>query len=106
MEKVKAFVINNIASWVIEIVILGIVATVTISEVRQTNEQTRQMLSAISEFAGERKEAVGGAIDSIANEARNIQVDGKVDVTEISDAASGYVSDFFSKDEKEEEDND
>jgi len=106
MDKVKAFVAKNIASWIIEIVILGIVATVTISEVRKTNVQTRQMLTAISEFAGERKEAIGGAIDSIANEARNIEVEGKVDVTEIGEAASGFVSNFFGKDEKEDHDND
>lgn len=84
MSKVKDFVVNNIASWIIEIAILGVVATVTISEVRKTNEQTREMLTAISDFAGERKEGIANAVDSITSEAQNIEIDGKVDVSKIT----------------------
>jgi len=80
----KDFIAKNWPSWVIELTILGIVGMVTISEVRKTNEQTREMLTAISDFAGERKEGIANAVDSIASEAQNIEIDGKVDVSEIT----------------------
>lgn len=72
--KVIDFIIKNWVSWVIEISILGIIATITIGEVRKTNEQTRQMLTAVSNFAAARQEGVGEAIDAIADEAREIEI--------------------------------
>jgi len=96
-SKILGFIGANIGSWIIEIGILSIVAVITISEVRQTNEQTREMLSAVSAFASERKEAVGGAIDSIAKEAKNVEVGGKVD---IGDAAQKALDKWLKKEDE------
>lgn len=79
-NKAVQFIINNWVSWVIEISILGVIATFTISEVQKTNEQTRQMLTAVSNFASARQEGVGKAIDSIADEAREIEIDGEINL--------------------------
>ena len=98
MNKVMAFVSAHFVSWIIEISILSVIAVITIGEVRQTNEQTRQMLTAISEFVGERKEAVGNAIDSIADEAQNIKIGGKVDIGEVSDTAMKTFKTWMKKD--------
>ena len=81
-SKVVAFITAHAVSWVIEIAILSVIAFITIGEVKKTNEQTREMLTAVSQFVGERQEAVGDAIDSIANEAQNIDIGGKVDVSQ------------------------
>jgi len=80
MAKVKAFIAAHFVSWIIEIGILSVVAVLTINQVTQTNEQTREMLTSIQEFAAERKEAVGGAIDSVATQAKEVKLEGKVDV--------------------------
>ena len=87
MNRVLTFIANNWVSWVIELTILGVVGMITIGEVRKTNEQTREMLSAISAFAADRQEAVGDAIDSIAGEAQNIEIEGKVDINTLGSKA-------------------
>jgi len=87
MNRVKAFIVNHWVSWVIELSILGVVGMITIAEVRKTNEQTRAMLTSISQFASERKEAVGDAIDSIAGEAQNIEIEGKIDISTLGSKA-------------------
>ncbi len=84
---VVKFIVSNIVSWVVEASILLFVAYITIAEVRKTSEMTRQMLTSISKFVGERKEAVGGAIDSAAKEVKNIKLGGKVDVGKAAEAA-------------------
>ena len=101
MDKIKAYVASHIVSWIIEIGAIAIVATITISEVRKTNEQTRAMLTSISAFAAERQEAVGDAIDSIADEAQNIRVDGRINLKEVN---VDTVRNFFIKEEDEEHD--
>ena len=98
---VKAFIAAHFVSWIIEIAILSVIAVITIGEVRQTNEQTRQMLTAISEFVGERKEAVGNAIDSIAGEAQNIELGGKVDAGEAAEDAMDAFKIWLKKDKGE-----
>lgn len=87
MDKIKAYVANHIVSWVIEIVAISIVGMITVSEIRKTNEQTREMLTSISAFAADRQEAVGGAIDSIANEAQNVEIGGKIDINTLGEKA-------------------
>ena len=105
--NVKEFVANNIASWVIEIVILSIVATVTISEVRKTNEQTREMLTAVSNFAAQYQGQAGEAVENVLHEVATIEVEGSVDAKDLGEAAKEAVSGFFGrkpKDEDEEQD--
>ena len=87
MDKVKAYVANHIVSWIIEIVAISIVGIITVSEIRKTNEQTRAMLTSISEFAGERREAAGEALDSVLGEAKNIEIDGKIDINTLGSKA-------------------
>lgn len=87
MDKVRTYIANHIVSWVIEIVAISIVGVITVSEIRKTNEQTREMLTSISAFAADRQEAVGNAIDSIAGEAQNIEIGGKVDINTLGSKA-------------------
>lgn len=87
MNKVKAYIANHIISWIIEIVAISIVGTIAVSEIRKTNEQTRAMLTSISAFAADRQEAVGNAIDSIAGEAQNIEIEGKIDINTLGTKA-------------------
>ena len=68
----KKLIAEKLVSWIIEIAILGVVATITISEVRETNAKTQElltqtqgMLDSIAEFAGDRSEAAGAALDSV-----------------------------------------
>ena len=96
------FVKNHIVSWIIELAILAVVATVTISEVRKTNEQTREMLTAISNFAAERQEAVGDAIDDLAFEASQVDIEGEVDVNDIGSAAKDLASEWLNRDDDED----
>ena len=105
--NVKEFVANNIASWIIEIVILSLVAFITIGEVRKTNEQTREMLTAISEFAAQYQGQAGEAVENVLHEVATIEVEGSVDAKDLGEAAKDAVSGFFGKapvEEDEEQD--
>lgn len=102
--NVKEFVANNIASWVIEIVILGIVATVTISEVRKTNEQTREMLEAVSAFAARYEGQAGEAVENVLHEVATIEVEGSIDAKDLGETAKEAVSGFFGKKKEDKED--
>lgn len=105
--NVKEFVANNIASWIIEIVILSLVAFITIGEVRKTNEQTREMLTAISEFAAQYQGQAGEAVENVLHEVATIEVEGSIDAKDLGEAAKGAVSGFFGKapvEEDEEQD--
>ncbi len=102
--NVKEFVAEKAASWVIEIVILAIVATVTISEVRKTNEQTREMLTAVSSFAAQYQGQAGEAVENVLHEVATVEVEGSIDAGGLGDAAKDAVSGFFGK--KEEAAND
>ena len=99
----KEFVANNIASWVIEIAILSIVATVTISEVRKTNEQTREMLEAVSAFAARYEGQAGEAVSNVLHEAATIEIEGSVDAKDLGEATKEAVSGFFGRSPKEED---
>lgn len=94
----KEFIANNIVSWIIEIAILAVIAAVTISEVRKTNEQTREMLTAISDFAAERQEAVGEAIDDLAFEASQVDIEGDINIEDVGNAAKDLASDWLNRD--------
>lgn len=100
----KEFVANNIASWVIEIAILSIVATVTISEVRKTNEQTREMLTAVSQFAARYEGQAGEAVSNVLHEAATIEIEGSVDAKDLGEAAKNAVTGYFTREEDEEQD--
>lgn len=101
--NVKEFVANNIASWIIEIAILSIVATITISEVRKTNEQTREMLTAVSQFAARYEGQAGEAVSNVLHEVATIEVEGSVDAKDLGEAAKDAVSGFFGKKPVEED---
>ena len=101
--NVKEFVANNIASWIIEIAILSIVATVTISEVRKTNEQTREMLTAVSQFAARYEGQAGEAVSNVLHEVATIEVEGSVDAKDLGEAAKEAVGGFFGKKPVEED---
>ena len=103
MNKVKEFVIANVASWIIEIVILSIVAFITIGEVRKTNEQTREMLTAVSQFAAQYQGQAGEAVSNVLHEVATIEVEGSVDAKDLGEAAKEAVSGFFGKKEVEED---
>lgn len=104
MSKVVDFIVSNWVSWVIEIVILSVVAFVTISEVKKTNEQTREMLTAIQQFAGERKEAVGEAIDNLAQEVGTLEIEGEVDINEVGSNLADKAKQIWTNTNKEDDD--
>lgn len=94
MSKVGSYIADKMVSWVIEIAILAVVAVITISEVRETNAKTQElltqtqgMLTAISEFAGGRSEAAGAALDSVLEETQNIELEGKIDINTLGSKA-------------------
>lgn len=62
MNKVIDYVIAHWVSWVIEIIVIGIVGYFTISEVRKTNELTRTMLikydQAVSQYASDKTKVI------------------------------------------------
>lgn len=90
----KKLIAEKLVSWIIEIAILGVVATITISEVRETNAKTQElltqtqgMLDSIAEFAGDRSEAAGAALDSVLDETQNIELEGTVDINTLGSKA-------------------
>jgi len=94
MSKVGSYIADKLVSWIIEIAILAVVATITISEVRETNAKTQElltqtqgMLASISEFAGDRSEAAGAALDSVLEETQNIELEGKIDINTLGSKA-------------------
>ncbi len=64
-RTVAEFIANHWVSWMIELLILGIVAYFTISETRKTAEQTREMLAkydaAISQYAKDKTQILDNA---------------------------------------------
>ena len=60
--RIKLFIINHWVSCLIELIILGVVASFTIYETHKTAEQTREMLArydaAITQFAKDRTQIV------------------------------------------------
>lgn len=64
-NKITNFVAQHWVSWIIEIVILSIIAYFTIAETRKTAEQTREMIgrfeASISKYASEKTEALDSA---------------------------------------------
>lgn len=70
------FIAEHWVSWMIELLMLGMVAFFTIAEARETAEQTRAMLSkydaAISKFAVERTQSLDSGIDSAKSSVTNI----------------------------------
>ena len=91
MEFIKA----HIVSWIIEIAILAVVATITISEVRKTNAQTREMLTSISEFAAQYQGQAGEAVENVLHEVATIEVEGSVDAKDLGEAAKNAVTGYF-----------
>jgi len=69
-NAVVAFIANHWVSWVIELLILGVVAYFTIAETRKTGEQTRQMMEsynqAISTYFDERTQKMDAYFDERA----------------------------------------
>lgn len=68
-SKTTTFIADRWVSWLIELLVLGVIAFFTIAETRKTAEQTRAMLSkydaAISEYAAQKTEAIDSAAASI-----------------------------------------
>lgn len=64
-SKVLSYLADHAVSWVLELSVLGVVAWYSISETRQTAQQTREMLAkydaAISVYAKDKSEVVDQA---------------------------------------------
>ena len=77
MDKstVMKFIADRWVSWVLELCVLSVIAFYTISETRQTAEQTREMLAkydaAISQFAAEKSVAVDEAVSDAYSAAKD-----------------------------------
>ena len=73
-STVRQFIADRWVSWLMELVILLVIAYFTISETRKTAEQTRAMLqkydAAISAYAAQRAEAVDSAVTAAYEAAR------------------------------------
>lgn len=102
MSKIKEIIAEKAVGWVIELVILGIVGGITIMEVRKTNEQTREMLAAVSDFASQYQGQAGKAVENVLDEVAAINVEGDVNVKDIGAATKDLISDFLKKDESED----
>lgn len=98
----KEFIANHAVSWVIEIAILSIIAFVTINETRKTAEQTREMLTTVSQFVANQREPIESAIKSVTDEAKNIEIDGRINLNTVDmDDVKDIASSFFNKDKEE-----
>jgi len=82
MNRVKEYIGRHIVSWVIEIAILGIIATVTIAETVKTARQTRAvlaqtqvMLKSISEFSSMQAETVGSTITNVSQKVKAVDLE-------------------------------
>jgi len=68
-SKTATFIADRWVSWLIELLVLGVIAFFTIAETRKTAEQTRAMLSkydaTISEYAAQKTEAMDSAAAAI-----------------------------------------
>jgi hypothetical protein len=66
--SVGSFIKNNVVSWVIELVVLSVMASFTISEIRRNGEETRALLQkydkALSSFAANNAENVTTFIEN------------------------------------------
>ncbi len=79
-NPVVNFIAQHWVSWVIEIVIMAIIAYVTIAETRKTAEQTREMLArfeaSVAKYASEKSESIDTAtansFDAIKASAKKI----------------------------------
>ena len=88
VQKIGEFIYDRWVSWIIEILILGIIAFYTISETRRTSEQTREMLAkydaAISQYTAQKAqeidESAGTVTDAIKETLNNLS---KEDIKEL-----------------------
>ena len=85
--NIKEIVANNFISWIIEGGILIIVAAITINEVRETNEQTREMLTAISDFAAQYEGQAGEAVENVLHEVATVDVEGDITIEDAKEVA-------------------
>lgn len=89
MNKVKDFVKAHIVSWIIEIVILSVIAFYTISETQKTAQQTRDIMTkydaAISQYFSDKTKV----IDNVAKEGYTATKDKlkNVDVEDVTNKA-------------------
>ncbi len=71
---ISDFVADRWVSWVMELVVLSLIAYFTISENRKTAEQTREMLArydaAVSAYAARTAEAVDQTVSSAVSSSR------------------------------------
>lgn len=92
-----ATIIETLLSTLLNFIMAMVILYFTIANIKETGDQVRadlkkaheqisQMLTSMQQFAGERKEAVGSAIDSIAKETKNIKLEGKLDVVKTGKA--------------------
>ena len=90
-------IVETTISTITSLTMALLIAYFTITSIQETGEQVRadlkksheqisQMLTAMQKFAGDRKEAVGDSIDSIAKETKNIELEGKLDVVKSGKA--------------------
>ena len=65
-KRVKQFIVNHWVSWLIEIIILGVIAGYAIHETRKTAELTREIMrkydAAVTQFVVEKRQVVGDAV--------------------------------------------
>lgn len=99
--SIGKFIADRCVSWVIELIILGVIAFFTISEVQKTNEQTREMLArydaAITKYATEKSAVIDNAASAAAE-----TIKGKSEAVNM-DNAKTLIREFVDKKKAHEE---
>lgn len=99
MQKVYDTIANNWVSWVLEIIVMSVIAFYTISENQKTQERTRLMIDnfekSISAYASDKSKALDDAASAAKAEVKNAL---KPDDTTFLERAKKH----FAKEEKGE----
>ena len=98
MSKIVDVIANNWVSWMLELIVLSVIAFYTINENKKTQEHTRQMITnfetKITAYASDKAKALDDAALAAKAEVKNVF---KPDGTSFMDRAKKLLADKESK---------